>query len=119
MRSLEREQATSTTRSQLRELHEQERALQAQIATLSAALSPDVPPLAKGRVLPSVRPRRGPKPWYRSLGCLIVLLLVFPPAWALMLLTDQEQKRGVKLFALAVLAVYAVAILWTGVRGNG
>ncbi len=119
MRSLEREQATSTTRSQLRELHEQERALQAQIATLSAALSPNAHPPAIGRVLPSVRPRRGPKPWYRSLGCLIVLLLVFPPAWALMLLTDQEQNRGVKLIALAVLAVYAVAILWTGMRGNG
>jgi uncharacterized Zn finger protein (UPF0148 family) len=111
LRSLERERATVTTRRQRRNLHQQEGALQARIAALSAALSSAGQPLAVDAVLPPARSRAGKKPWYRSLGCLIVLLLFFPPAWAVLLLTDPEQHKAVKLIALAVLVVYTIAIL--------
>lgn len=111
LRSLERERATVTTRRQRRNLHQQEGTLQTRIATLSAALSPDGRPQAVDAALPPIRPRTETKPWYRSLGCLIVLLLFFPPAWALLLLTDPEQRKAVKVIALAVLVVYAVTIL--------
>lgn len=75
--------------------------MQTRIATLSAALSPDGRPQAvdSSALLPPIRPRTETKPWYRSLGCLIVLLLFFPPAWALLLLTDPEQRKAVKLIA--------------------
>lgn len=119
IRSLEREQTTSTTRRQRRELHEQERALRARSAALSAALSSKGDFQATAAGLPSLRPRAGAKPWYRSLGCLIVLLLLFPPAWALLLLTDPEQHKAVKLIALAVLVVYAIAILGNLVTRQG
>ncbi len=57
------------------------------------------------------------KPWYRSLGCLIAAFLFFTPLWSILILTDKEQTRVVKVIAavlLVLLVVYCIAAPMNG-----
>lgn len=108
IRSLEREKATGTTRQQLRALRQQESEIRSRIIALQAALHPNS---SAGGIDPATLappPVPAGKPWYRSLGWMIVFFLFVTPVWALLILNDRGQKKAIKIVAAIVLAFYVI-----------
>ncbi len=118
IRSLERGKATGTTKRQLRELRQQESAIRSRIAALQAALQPASS--SRGFNPTSLVPPAVPakKPWYRSLGCMIVFFLFLTPVWSILILNDKEQTKVVKIIAAIILALYVIYMIAAQVSGG-
>jgi len=108
---LEREKATSKTMQQLRELREQESAIRSRMLALHSALQPSLPQSRVEPVLSVRSPMPVKKPWYRSLGCMVVSFLFWTPVWSLLILTDKEQKKVVKIIAAIILVLYVIVMI--------
>ena len=43
-----------------------------------------------------------PKPWYRSTGCLVLAFLFFMPLWQILILTDKDAAKWLKVAAVVI-----------------
>jgi ribosomal protein S27AE len=117
IRSLEREKATGTTKQQLRALRQQESEIRSRIMALQAALQPNSSASGIDPTALVPPPVTAKKPWYRSLGWMIVFFLFLTPVWSLLILNDKGQKKAIKIVAAIILVLYVIyfiAVLASG-----
>lgn len=75
------------------------------------AAQPPAPAAPEAVRAPLPMPAAQAKPWYRTFIWMALLFIVFPPAWALVILLDKQQQRGWKIAAALLLIWIAAAIL--------
>lgn len=55
--------------------------------------------------------RNPPKPWYRSTGCMVLAFLFCIPVWQLLIFTDKDAERWLKIVAAVFLVLQIVSCI--------